>query len=592
MTEEPIRRRLTTILAADVVGYSRLMEQDETGTMALLRARRHEVLMPLVARHGGRVFKLMGDGVYIEFASVVNAVACAVELQSAMQAQNANLPAHRHVLLRIGINLGDVIVEGGDLYGDGVNVAARLEAVADPSGICISEDVYRNVRSKLRLDFEDMGAQKLKNIAEPVRAYRIKTGVAQPEMAGTLDATRSASARLTKPSIAVLPFANMSGDPEQEFFGDGISEDLITELSKFRSLFVISRDSSFSFKGQSISAKEVSARLGARYIVEGSVRRASDRLRITAQLIDASDDAHLWAERYDRQLEGIFDVQDEVVRAIVSAIEPQLLISERNRALRKPPESLDAWESYQRALWHTFRYKAEERDVTLSFYERAIALDPGFASAHAGLAYALYSYVLLGSSPDSAADIERALKAARMAVSLDDNDPFAHVALARAYLLIANHEAAMMASDRAILLNPSFALAHFGRAHSLWHAGRAREAIASHDEAMRLSPHDPMMWAYMASKAIALALMGELEEAILWSRRAQQQPNAAIFSHVGEICALGLLGRKEEAADAVERAKKVMPAVTVRHLDKVLPITHAPSREALLRGLRRAGLPE
>jgi adenylate cyclase len=534
----------------------------------------------------------MGDGVFIEFASVVNAVTCAVELQGAMQAQNADLPTNPHILLRIGVNLGDVIVEGSDLYGDGVNVAARLEALADPGGICISEDVYRNVRSKLRLDYEDIGGQKLKNITEPIRVYRVRTGVAQPDVAETSGANPSAPARSMKPSIAILPFANMSGDPDQEYFGAGISEDLITELSKFRSLFVISRNSAFSFMGQSINAKEVSARLGARYIVEGSVRKAGDRLRITAQLIDAVDDAHLWAERYDRKLADIFDVQDEVVRAIVSAIEPQLLISERNRALRKPPESLDAWENYQRALWHTFRYKAEERDVTLSFYERAIALDPGFASAHAGLASALYSSVLLGSSPDSVADIERALKAAKMAVSLDENDPFAHVALARAYLLMANHEAATAESDKAILLNPSYAMAHFGRAHSLWHAGRGREAIASHDEAMRLNPRDPMIWSYMASKAIALALIGELEEAILWSRRAQQQPNAAVFSCVGEICALGLLGRSAEAADAVGRAKKMMPDVTVRHLDKVLPITHPRSRETLLKGLRQAGLPD
>jgi adenylate cyclase len=592
MAEERAQRRLTTILAADVVGYSRLMEQNEAGTMALLRARRQDVLMPSVTQHGGRVFKFMGDGVLIEFTSVVNAVECAVDIQKAMQAKNADTPTPQRILLRIGINLGDVIVEGGDLYGDGVNLAARLEALAEPGGICISGDVYRNVRSKLRFDFQDMGDQKVKNIAEPVHAYRVKTDIVEPGTAGTLGANRSAEARPVKPSIAVLPFANMSGDPDQEHFSDGISEDLITEISKFRSLFVISRNSSFSFKGQSINLKELSAKLRVRYIVEGSVRRAGSRLRITAQLIDAVDDAHLWAERYDRRLEDIFDLQDEVVRAIVTAIEPQLLSSERNRVLRKPPESLDAWESYQLGLWYMFRYKSEERDITLSYFERAIELDPRFASAYAGLAYALYSNILLGASPDRGADLERSLKASKTAVGLDDHDPFAYVALARSYMLMAQHEAAMAASDKAIILNPSYAMAHFGRGHSLWHAGRAREAIASHDEAIRLSPHDPILWSYMASKAIALVLAGELDEAVVWSRRAQQQSSAAIFAHVGEICALGLMGRSEEAADAVERAKKTMPDVTIRHLDKVLPISHAPSREMFLKGLRQAGLSE
>ena len=584
MAEERTQRRLAAILAADVVGYSRLMAADEVATLAALKSRRRDVLDPLVAKHQGRIFKTTGDGALVEFASAVNAVLCAVDLQLGMAAANNGQSEVLHIVLRIGVNLGDVMVEGSDLYGDGVNIAARLEGIAEPGGILVSGTAYDHTKNKTKVGFEDLGAQALKNIAEPVRAYRV-TGT--PAVAATSPKPVS-----DKPSIAVLPFTNMSGDPEQEYFSDGISEDLITEISKFRSLFVISRNSAFSFKGRSINLKEVSAKLGVRYIVEGSVRRAGSRLRITAQLIDAMDDAHLWAERYDRQLEDIFDVQDEVVRAIISAIEPQLLVSERNRVLRKPPESLDAWESYQLALWYMFRYKAEERDIALSYFERAIELDSRFASAYAGLAYALYSYILLGASADKSADLERSLMASRTAVSLDDHDPFAYVALARGYILQAHHEAATTASDRAILLNPSYALAHFGRAHSLWHAGRAREAIASHDAAIRLSPHDPMMWAYMASKAIALVLAGEPEEAVVWSRRAQQQPNAAIFSHVGEICALGLMGRGEEASDAVERAVKTMPDVTIQHFSKVLPITHAPSRETFLKGLRLAGLPE
>ncbi|MGH6933524.1 MAG: adenylate/guanylate cyclase domain-containing protein, partial [Dongiaceae bacterium] len=511
-------------------------------------------------------------------------VQCAVDLQQGMAGANQGQPEDRQIVLRIGVNLGDVMVEGGDLYGDGVNIAARLEALAEPGGILVSGTAFDHIKSKVKVGFEDLGAQNLKNIAEPVRAYRI---------AGTL-AVAVVRTRTTteKPSIAVLPFTNMSGDPEQEYFSDGISEDLITELSKFRSLLVISRNSAFAFKGQSISVREISRKLGVRYIVEGSVRRAANRLRITAQLIDAMDDAHLWAERYDRQLADIFDVQDEVVRAILAAIEPQLLSSERGRALRKPPENLDAWENYQRGLWHLFKYKPEDRDTAIAFFERAISIDPGFAPAHAGLAYGLYLYILLGASSDIAADLERAHKAGGLAVSLDEHDPFSHATLCRVYIMEAKHELALHAAENAIRLNPNFAMAHFGRGHSLWHAGRAREAIESLDEAMRLSPHDPAMMSYQASKSIALALLGELDDAIEWSRRAQQHPNAAIFAHVGEICALGLLNRAAAAADAIERAKRTMPDVTIGHLDKVLPITHAPSRDIFLSGLRQAGLPE
>ena len=584
MAEERVQRRLAAILAADVVGYSRLMEGDEAGTLAALKARRREVLEPLVAKHLGRTFKVAGDGVLVEFASAVNAVQCAVDLQHGMAVANTDQPNDCHIVLRIGVNLGDIMVEGSDLYGDGVNIAARLEALAEPGGILVSGTAHDYVRNKVKVGFDDLGPQTLKNIAEPVRAYRV-TGT--PAVAPT-NTKHSAN----KPSIVVLPFTNMSGDPEQEYFADGISEDLITELSKFRSLLVISRNSAFAFKGQSANLKMVSAKLGVRYIVEGSVRRAGSRLRITAQLIDAMEDSHLWAERYDQQLEDIFDVQDEVVRAIISAIEPQLLSSERNRALRKPPESLDAWENYQRGLWHTFRYKPEERNLALSLFERAIELDPHFASAHAGLAFALYVYILLGGSPDSAADLERSYSSASMAITLDENDPLAHAALCRVYLLQAKPEMATLAADKAILLSPNFAMAHFGRGHSLWHAGRAVEAIPCFDAAMRLSPHDPLMWAYMASKAVALVLRGELNEAIAWSRRAQQQPNAAIFAHVGEICALGLMNRRAEADEAVERARKSMPDVTIRHLVQVLPITHLPSRETFLKGLRQAGLPE
>jgi TolB-like protein/Flp pilus assembly protein TadD len=584
MAEGRTQRRLAAILAADVVGYSRLMEADEAGTLAALKARRKEVLEPLVAQHQGRVFKLTGDGVLIEFASAVNAVQCAVDLQQGMAAANSGQLEDRHIVLRIGVNLGDVVVEGSDLYGDGVNIAARLERMAEPNGILVSGTAYDHIKGKVQAGLEDIGVQSLKNIAEPVRAYRV-TGMPTVAVSRLKTGTE-------KPSVAILPFANISGEAEQKYFSDGITEDLITELSKFHSLFVISRNSAFAFKGQSISVTEISRKLRVRYIVEGSVRRAANRLRITAQLIDAVDDAHLWAERYDRQLADIFDVQDEVVHAIVTAIEPKLLSSERNRALRRPPENLDAWGSYQRGLWHTFQYKPEDRERALAFFHRAIELDPSFASAYAGLAYALYVYIILGVSPNRQEDIDRAFEASKTAVRLDERDPFGWAALTRAHMLRVEHEAAIAAADTAIALNPNFALAHFGRAHALWHAGRPGEAVESHNGAMRLSPLDPMMWAYLASKAIALVLLGQFEEAIVLSQRSQRQATSAIFSHLAEISALGHLGRSEEARDAIRRARQTKPDVSIAYVDQTLPITDPRCRQTFLDGLRKAGLPE
>src|SRR5882672_5826738 len=376
MAEERAQRRLTAILAADVVGYSRLMEQDEAGTMALLRARRHNVLMPSVAQHAGRVFKLMGDGVFIEFTSVVNAVECAVDIQKAMHAQNAEAPTQHRILLRIGINVGDVIVEGSDLYGDGVNLAARLEALADPGGICISGDVYRHVRSKVNLDFQDLGEQKVKNIAEPVHAYRIMTDGTEPGVAESPG--RSAPARPMKPSIAVLPFTNMSGDPEQEYFADGMVEDIITALSRFNQLFVIARNSSFTYKGRAVDIRQVAKELGVRFVLEGSVRKSGGRVRITGQLIDAETGAHLWADKFDGGLEDVLDLQAKVASSVVGAIEPTLRKAEIERVRRRPVENLDAYDLYLRALPYVYAFRPDENLVALDLLGKAIDLDPAY----------------------------------------------------------------------------------------------------------------------------------------------------------------------------------------------------------------------
>ncbi len=590
-----MQRRLAAILAADVVAYSRLMDEDEAGTLAALKEHRRALIDPAIARHNGRLVKLMGDGALVEFASVVDAIACAAEIQEAMVGRNAGVAEARRITFRIGINLGDVIVEGEDIYGGGVNVAARLEGLAEPGGICVSGTAYDTAHDKLDLAFESLGEQQVKNIDRPVRTYRVVLdggsggGVSA---AGPSPTLAPALELPDKPSLAVLPFANMSAEPDQDFFADGISEDIITELSKFHTLFVIARNSSFAFKGQSVDVKEVSAKLGVRYIVEGSVRRAGSRVRITAQLIDAVDDSHIWAERYDRDLEDIFAVQDEVTRAIVSAIEPQLASSERQRARRKPTENLGAWECYQRGLWHLHQYRAEDAEEAISFLQRAIDLDPTFASAHAGLAFVLYYKVILGFSEDRPGDLAAAYAAGTTAVRLDDNDPFAHVALGRVHTARGEHDKAIERCNRAIALNPNYASAYFGRAHSLWMSGRPTEAVLSHDEAMRLSPRDPLLWAFQASKAIALILLERYEEALNYARMAQRQPNTALWAFMPEVSVLGLMGRVDEARAALVRVHRLKPDVTCSFAMQVLPISRTADREHFVRGLLAAGVPE
>jgi len=591
VAEEKITRKLTTILAADVEGYTRLMRADEEATLKTLGEYR-DVIDGLIARHEGRVFSTGGDSVLAEFGSVVEAVRCAISCQEEISSRNAELADDRKLIFRIGINVGDVMIRDGDLFGDGVNVAARLEGLAEPGGVCISGSVFEQIKHKLSLGFEDIGPQEVKNIAEPVSAYRLVPG--QVEASGTVAPTDAGEPLplADKPSVAILPFDNMSSDPEQVFFAEGIAEDIITELSKFHSLFVISRNSSFAFKGQALEVKEIGRRLGVRYVVEGSVRRAGNRVRITAQLIDAVEDTHLWAERYDRDLEDIFAVQDEVTHAIVTTIEPHLADTERLRARRKPPDSLDAWASYQRGLWHLYQYTAKDNAQGIAFMERAVVLDPDFAPAHAGLAFALYYHVMLGFSDDREAYLNRAQEEGKRAVMLDASDPYAHVALSRSYTIRGEHDTAIQHCDRAISLNPSYSVAHFCRGHSLWMSGRAEEALPSNAEAMRLSPHDPIMWGVMASRSIALTLLGRYEEGLDWARRALQQPNAELIASVAELCALGHLGRTGEAEVALARARKFKPDVTTGFVDLVLPITDPDCHMLFVDGLRKAGMPD
>jgi adenylate cyclase len=409
-----LERRLAAILAADVVGYTRLMGADEAGTLRRLTELRQEILELLINEHHGRVVKLMGDGLLVEFASVVDALACAVAWQNRVSEQEVATEEDKRLQFRIGINLGDVIVEGEDIHGDGVNVASRLEGLAEPGGIYLSDDAYRQVRGKVEAEFEDLGELALKNVAEPVRVYRVATAVS-----GTASA-KPASRPLSlpeKPSIAVLPFTNMSGDPEQEFFADGISEDLITALSKIRWFFVIARNSTFTYKGQAVEVTQVARELGVRYVIEGSVRKAGNRVRITAQVVEAASGNHLWAERYDRDLKDIFALQDEMAQTIVGAVEPELSAAEREHAARKPPESLDAWETYQRGLWHLWSFTRDDNAETQRVLRRAQELDPSFATAYAFESYSHYLDAMLGFSEAPDESLAAALTAAKRALS-------------------------------------------------------------------------------------------------------------------------------------------------------------------------------
>ncbi|HEY8873914.1 MAG TPA: adenylate/guanylate cyclase domain-containing protein, partial [Stellaceae bacterium] len=438
-------RRLAAILAADVAGYSRLMGADEEGTLARLNAHRRALVDPKIAEHKGRIVKTTGDGLLAEFPSVVDAVRCAVEVQRGMAERNTAAPAPECIQFRIGINLGDVIVEDDDIFGDGVNIAARLEALAEPGGVLISNNVHDQVRDRLPFAFTDLGDQQVKNIARPVRVYRV-TAREQP-------VPETALALPDKPSIAVLPFQNISGDPEQEYFADGMVEEIITALSRIRWFFVIARNSTSTYKGHAVDVKQVGRELGVRYVLEGSVRKSGNRIRVTAQLVEAETGNHVWAERYDRDLADIFAVQDEITERVVAAIEPELYAAEQVRSQSKPPDILDAWECVIRALSLIGQGTRDDNTEAEALCRRAIAIAPGYGRAHSLLAWALlrrsvYSGDLRTLVPEISAE-------AQIALALDDRDPWAHVAQANLFIRLCRFGEAVSASRRALELNPN-----------------------------------------------------------------------------------------------------------------------------------------
>jgi adenylate cyclase len=583
-----MKRRLAAILAADVVGYSRLIRADEEGTIAALKALRADIIDPKLAENHGRIVKLMGDGMLAEFASVVDAVRAAVETQQGVSERNAGLPDDKRIEFRVGINLGDVVIDGDDIHGDGVNVAARLEGLANTGGICISGAVHDQVRDRLHLVFEDMGEQTIKNIDRPVRVWRwSEAASAGPTVTGS-----EPLALPDKPSIAVLPFDNMSGDPEQEYFSDGISEDLITELSRFRSLFVIARNSSFTYKGHAIDVHLIAAQLGVRYILEGSVRKAGSRIRVTAQLIDAPTRKHVWAERYDRELDDIFELQDEITRTIVAAIEPELGGVERDRAHRTPPDNLDAWGLYQRGLWHVYRFTAKDNAKARALFERATVADPNFALAFAGLSFTYFSNAFLGYDRDRDRYRDMALEAARRSVALDDRDEAARLALGRAYLIRGEHDRAIAEFETVIELNPNYAQAHYNLGWALLLAGRHEEALPCLGKAERLSPHDPLLFAFCIMSSLALYHIGDFDRALEEARRSSRQSNAHANSRAVVVAILGRLGQVEEARSELALLLAERPDYTRHEFVASFPYRRPEDMSWLLEGLAAAGMPE
>jgi TolB-like protein/class 3 adenylate cyclase/Tfp pilus assembly protein PilF len=585
-----VPRKLAAILAADVAGYSRLTGIDEEGTLKRLRKLRRELINPGVSLHRGRIVKTTGDGILIEFPSVVDAVRCAIDVQRGMVGRNADAPTDRRIEFRVGINLGDVVVEGDDLLGDGVNVAARLQGIAEPGGVCISEDAYRQVQDKVFVGFIDMGEQRLKNIARPVRAYRIV-------LEHSAEAMKVATALPLpdKPSIAVLPFQNMSGDPEQEYFADGIVEELTTALSRFRQLFVIARNSSFAYKGRAVDVKQVGRELGVRYILEGSVRKAGNRVRITGQLVDTATAAHLWADRFDGGLDDIFDLQDQVTASVVGAIAPTLEKAEIERAKREPTESLDAYDYYLRGLASFYQFASRQACAeALRLFNRAIELDPDFASAYARAAYCYAWGKGSGWMTNPANETPEVARLAERAVDLgkDDAVVLATSGWALAFV-VRDLDAAAAFIDRALVLNPNLAEAWFcGGWVKIWR-GEPDTAIEHFARAMRLSPLDPHVTGMRTGTAHAHLFAGRYDEACLWAGMAlREAPNFHAALRIG-AASNALAGRAAEANKAVARLQQLDPALRVSNLRDVLGPYRRPEDLARYEeGLRQAGLPE
>ncbi|WP_368911855.1 adenylate/guanylate cyclase domain-containing protein [Taklimakanibacter deserti] len=581
-----MERRLAAILAADVAGYSRQMAVDETGTLARLNHVRTEIIEPKVDQFRGHIVGSAGDSLLVEFNSAVSAVECAVKTQDALASWNEGLSEENRVIFRMGINLGDVIADRDTIFGDGVNIAARLEKLAEPGGVCVAHSVFDQVKGKLPYAYDDLGAQQVHNIPQPVHAYRVKIRT-------LIESAQKSPSLPDKPSIAVLPFNNMSGDPDQEYFADGIVEEIITALSRFHGLFVIARNSSFTYKGRAVDVKQAGRELGVRYVLEGSVRKAGSRVRITAQLIDSSSGVHLWADRYEGAFEDIFDLQDQVMSKVVGAIAPQIERAEIERTKRKPPENLDAYDQYLRGMEGFHKFSREGSKEALSHLYRATELDPSYAAAYSMIARIYVQRNAGDWAEDQAHEVAETEKVAIKAVELDRNDAvvLANAGFAFCDILGLVEEGDAMI-DRALELNPNLAWIWLYSSWTKTSLGQPEIAIEHIQRALRLSPNDPLTFSFHAAKAWAEFFAGRFSEAYASAESAiRQRPGMLLYTCIA-ACSAALAERHDDARRIVTRMLQANPSVNVAKASKLIPLRRAEDNARWTEGLRKAGLPE
>ena len=588
MAEQRVQRRLAAILVADVVGYSRLIEADEEGTRARLMAVHDEIIDPRIASDGGRIVKTTGDGVLVEFPSAVDAVRNAIQIQEAMERHNADVTVESRITFRVGINVGDVIVEGDDIHGDAVNVASRLEGLCGTGEIYVSGTVFDQAAGKLAASFEDLGEQIVKNIAKPVRVYRASPAPAEPGKSG--DPSKPLPVP-EKPSIAVLPFANLSGDVEQEYFADGISEDIITALSRIRWFFVIARNTTFTYKGQSVDIQRVARDLGVRYVLEGSVRKSGTRVRITGQLIDGETGNHIWADKYDRDLEDVFAVQDEITENIVGALEPQIVVAEHIRSQQKTEQNLDSWDLVLRAMARISEFSQNGTKDALDLLDRAIEIDPTYARAYSHKAWTLVWRALQGWE-EMESVLPVAIGAGEKAIQYDREEPWAYIGWV--FISIANRDFEKMASSArtAIELNPNFALAHshFGLSHAF--VGRGAESFEWIEKARRLSPRDMFQGEFDLHTSFACFQVADYQQAAAFAAKSSMPRPEHLYPHLLIAASQGHLSAEGPARDEVAKIMAIVPGYSLAIADKVCVYQNDDDRARFLDGLRKAGLPE
>jgi TolB-like protein/class 3 adenylate cyclase len=586
LTKSAVNRRLAAILAADVVNFSRLMSLDEAGTLDTLKSLHKELVQPKITDHSGRIFKLMGDGLLAEFPSIVEAVQCAVDIQRSITAGKKALTEKKDIKLRIGVNLGDIIVEDRDIYGDGVNLAARLETLAEPGGICISAKVFEEVRNKLSATFEDLGEKQVKNIPEPIRVYRW-TEAASDSNPSRLEMKVDLSLP-DKPSIAVLPFTNMSGDPDQEHLCDGITEDIITGLSRLHWFLVIARNSSFIYKDKSVDVTQVGRELGVQYVLEGSIRKVGNRVRVAAQLVDAVSGAHYWAENFDRELVDIFELQDDITQSVTAAIEPKLVAAEGARSNTRSYQHLRAWDNVVQAMSHIGRMTSEDSAVAIKTLRSCIQNFPDYGPAHSLLAFSMLVSNLMGWTPVPE-EYSYAAKLARRAAQLDDDDPWAHLALGYVAFTQRKTDEAVNEFTKALDLNSNFATAHGYLGWTLAFDAQSERAIHYFELALRISPFDPLKAFYFSGTGVAHYMARNYTQAVDWARSSiRERPDYTAGRRI--LCAsLAQAGMTKEASDELAILQSQQNELSIEWIEQHVPYTQK-AMPHFIDGMRKAGL--